>query len=354
MPTTVTRTVAPSGGDHTTLNAALSWFTTNYPDFTASDIIGAIVISGDWTSAADTTPANATGITTDATRYLDIYTTGGARHSGVWSNSAYRLEVTASYGIRFGTNTNGIHVTGLQIYINTASPAASMQGIYANATGALSQEISNCLIRGNTGWNTASYIQNGVQVYHSSVTTSGTVKIWNNIIYDFVNPSGTARGIYGQSFAGSTSTIYSYNNTVHSCRSGIDRSAVGSFIIVNTAVSDCTNNIVGNYEAGTDYNATDDASLGYTVSGSGNTHDVLDAVIVWNNEAGDDFHLVSGDDIIDVGTSDPGTGLFSDDIDGVTRSGTWDIGADEYVSAPSGPIMLGRYMFIARSDGTSE
>lgn len=48
-----------------------------------------------------------------------------------------------------------------------------------------------------------------------------------------------------------------------------------------------------------------------------------------------DLHLAAGDDsgCVDGGTNDPGTGLFSDDIDGVTRSGTWDIGADEYVSA---------------------
>ena len=46
----------------------------------------------------------------------------------------------------------------------------------------------------------------------------------------------------------------------------------------------------------------------------------------------DDFHLVSTDTVaIDNGT-DLGS-PYDVDIDGVARTGSWDIGADEYVSA---------------------
>jgi hypothetical protein len=46
----------------------------------------------------------------------------------------------------------------------------------------------------------------------------------------------------------------------------------------------------------------------------------------------EDFHLISTDtDAIDNGADLSGT--FTTDIDGTTRSGTWDIGADEYVSS---------------------
>ena len=41
-----------------------------------------------------------------------------------------------------------------------------------------------------------------------------------------------------------------------------------------------------------------------------------------------DYHLQSGSDCIDEGT---GTGAPSDDIDGDSRSGSIDMGADEYV-----------------------
>lgn len=47
-----------------------------------------------------------------------------------------------------------------------------------------------------------------------------------------------------------------------------------------------------------------------------------------------DFHLKSGADAIDAGTDLSGT--FTTDIDGVTRSGTWDIGADEYSAGSAG------------------
>jgi hypothetical protein len=73
---TVTKTVCPSGCDYTTVNAAASYFETNYPNFVTSDIVGEIVIQGDWTSSPDTTAVNISLITTDATRYLSIYTTG--------------------------------------------------------------------------------------------------------------------------------------------------------------------------------------------------------------------------------------------------------------------------------------
>jgi hypothetical protein len=67
------------------------------------------------------------------------------------------------------------------------------------------------------------------------------------------------------------------------------------------------------------------------------------------NVAGDDFHLASGDTIAkDAGESlsaDPSF-AFDDDINdgimgggkaGETRSGTWDVGFDEYVAPPSPP-----------------
>jgi hypothetical protein len=55
------------------------------------------------------------------------------------------------------------------------------------------------------------------------------------------------------------------------------------------------------------------------------------------DEAGDDFHLAGTDlGAIRRGKADPGSGLFSDDIDGTTRTGTgrtaWDVGASQYTA----------------------
>lgn len=62
----------------------------------------------------------------------------------------------------------------------------------------------------------------------------------------------------------------------------------------------------------------------------------ISATFTFENGAGDDYHLASNDaGGIDKGTdlSGDGTFAFDDDIDGDTRSGTWDIGFDEYVAA---------------------
>jgi hypothetical protein len=64
---------------------------------------------------------------------------------------------------------------------------------------------------------------------------------------------------------------------------------------------------------------------------------VLNTTNFTNVTAGsEDFHLPAGSALIDVGTDTSGDAAplnFTDDIDGVTRTGTWDIGADEYVAA---------------------
>jgi hypothetical protein len=84
----------------------------------------------------------------------------------------------------------------------------------------------------------------------------------------------------------------------------------------------------GTFAAGTDYNAFSNSSAGYTVTG--NSHDRLSQTFSFIDEAGDDFHLASNDSgARNYGVNDPGSGLFSSDIDAQTRLGTWDIGADE-------------------------
>jgi len=53
--------------------------------------------------------------------------------------------------------------------------------------------------------------------------------------------------------------------------------------------------------------------------------------VTFENEESDDFHLGATDTLAkDNGVSL--SGIFTDDIDGDTRSGAWDIGADEYVA----------------------
>ena len=67
------KTVKPSGGDYTTLSACVN---ANEKDLTSSDEYFDIEIDGDWTSTgADTTNVLFDTYTTDATRYINVYTT---------------------------------------------------------------------------------------------------------------------------------------------------------------------------------------------------------------------------------------------------------------------------------------
>ncbi|MHC4278399.1 MAG: hypothetical protein ACYSTI_13940, partial [Planctomycetota bacterium] len=63
--------------------------------------------------------------------------------------------------------------------------------------------------------------------------------------------------------------------------------------------------------------------------------------------------LPPGSWLIGQGTDTPSGYQLSTDIDGEERTSTWDIGADEYVSAGEPEyVMAGRYMLEVRSDGT--
>lgn len=82
--------------------------------------------------------------------------------------------------------------------------------------------------------------------------------------------------------------------------------------------------LTGNYGASSDETA-DDFFANYINS--------LVAADAFVDAANDDVHLKLGSDLIDAGYDYSATTGANYDIDNVARSGTWDIGADEYVAA---------------------
>ena len=77
--------------------------------------------------------------------------------------------------------------------------------------------------------------------------------------------------------------------------------------------------------ASSSYNCSDDDDVG--------TNKRTPSSLDWDNELADanngDFTIVTGGNCIDNGTDDPGSGIYSDDIIGTTRTSTWSIGAYE-------------------------
>src|SRR3989338_10487807 len=265
-------------------------------DLVTANIVMMVACYGD---GVDTTGVTIDGRTTDATRYIRIYTPVAAsevgvsqRHAGVWDDNKYRL--VASRGSDLGQILLAdpyIELDGLQVQLGT--------GVYEGwgiREATYNSKISNTIIRGPVT-NTQAWI-GGILIYQAG---GGYLKLNNVIIYDFIGGSSN----YGFIWYDSSHSVYASNITVQNCAVGFSGSGM---VLKNSLFKSCTTAASGTFAAGTDYNATNNASIGYTVTGGGNTHDRVSQTFTFVNEAGDDFHLAS----TDAGASNVGVDLSAD------------------------------------------
>lgn len=272
---------------------------------------------------ADTTPTTITGITNAPANPVKVWTDPAEsyRHDGKWSTgNKYRVVASASSGgmIRFSCRA-GIS-EGLQVH-NT-HPTGSGSGLY-HSTSELC-EISECITRlDSTG-------SGSKGIYLIVAKPNANLRIWNNVVYN-----GGGKGIQLITPPDSGWTMAIYNNTV------VDVGSKG--IIVTDAVGDGSlylkNNVV--FNTGDDYDITVFTVRNYTNNmgedadfGSTNYKQTSQAgTDIFEDYDNDDFHLKAGSDALlngtDLSTDPDGVLSFDDDIDGDTRTGTWDIGADQ-------------------------
>lgn len=329
--------------EYASLSAAEAGFTDEYhvndTDLTNADVVVNLTRYYDHDDqTADTTATVIDFGTTDATRYLTIYTPQGGtesinnqRHSGVWDDNKSRLVVTAAGGYTYALTITEEYVRadGLQIEVN-GSTTFDAVGITHTGPSNGDVRISNNVIRGALS---AGGYQSGLIIWRSS-------KIWNNIIYDFED-SGINTAYYN------AATIYLYNNTVWGSAIGINNfNSDNTVTAKNNITQNCTDGYNGTFDASSDYNISD-VSQADADSANATFDGYLTVSFV--DSANDDFHLAS-DDTAAMGA---GIGPSSDanvpttDIDGDNRSGTTcDIGADEYVAAGGVtiPILLHNLM----------
>lgn len=303
MATTVTKTVKTSGGDYTSLSA---WEAGEQGDLVTADEIR----QAECYAMADTTAVIIDGSTTDATRYLRVYTPTAERHAGAWNTGKYYLEVSTGVGITV-TDAN-VYLEGLQILTN-GTRAATVGGADND-----NQRISDCIFRGGT--QPTVYLDGSADKY-----------IWNCIIY-----GGTEQGL--RVFV----AVKIYSCTIIGGTYGLD-STFASPIVKNCYASGAT----AAYEGGTPALTTCASS---DATGSAGLQNIAyDTNNFTNVTAGsENLHIPSGSALKDVGTDTSGDAApmnFTTDIDGDTRTGTWDIGADEYVTAGGTaiPIFINQY-----------
>ncbi len=297
----------------------------------AQNKIAVARIEGTWTQA-DTTRVEISGWTTDAERYIRIYTAPEARHNGT-AGSGYRLTSTES-GALFYVTAAYLRVEGLEFHAASTSTGAVIYLRPNTNPGVGEIHFSHNLIHGNR-----SYTGYGLINYDCR----GVVKVWNNIIYD-VGVSGSTAGI-----GSGAGTVYAYNNTIVDIVGGFAlRSDNGSILARNNLTDAPADDFRGSFAAGCDFNASTDA----TAPG---LHSRRNQTFTFVNRAGKNFHLA----VTDTGARNYGLDLSGDphlaltnDIDGQARSGGWDIGADEtggtdtvapvrFAGAPSGTLPRG-------------
>jgi len=310
--TTVTKVVDPdngSGADYTSLSA---WEAAQQGDLTGVRNEIAVAKCRSTGGTADTTALVVNGWTTSATQYIKIWTDPAEtyRHNGTYqTGNKYRLIVSETKTI--ATYVNNLLIDGLQV-VNTSAATTSV-GI--ESTSLLT--ISNCIFKcsGN-----ASFVNMGINSYNTSY-------IFNTIIYN----CGTHAATMGIGVPDGVNTF------IYNCTVVVTLAAATGYGIYNgTGTATIKNSY---FAAGTSYvgatlttSASSDASTGSV----GLRSIAVNTTNFTNVTAGsEDFHLPVGSALINVGTDTHAEGAplnFTTDIDGQTRTRTWDVGADEYYS----------------------
>lgn len=319
-----TVTVRSSGGDYTSLNAALAGesanLTTNCHGTGSAGILTISCGNFEDTTAAST----GTGYTTSSSYYINIVGDPSdivsGTNTGVWSTSRYRLVYTGATASAIAVYEQHVRFSDIQIFLNRVgvSYEACINFAYYSGTNAEHYVVRSIFRSTGGSCDTAKFV---------NACDNGGLTVINSIFYD-------SRSVNGCKCIDAKANTIVYNCTFQNSYLGILLTGT-SAVIQNCLFSSLNTGVSGTCAAGTDYNATNNAAIGYTVTGGGNTHDRLSQTFTFVDESGDNFHLAANDS----GARDYGvdlSGTFTDDIDGQTRTGTWDIGADEYIAVSTG------------------
>jgi hypothetical protein len=321
----VVKTIKPSGGDYTSLS---NWEAGRQADLTATD--------SEWAECyamEDATAVTISGWTTTSTNRIRIYCASGHGHEGSWSDSKYRLVVSVAGGGVISQTENYVTLDGLQIY-NTASdrPCGIIfnAGTFTNANNLT--EVSRCILRGtpNTSTFDATLSHGGIRTNNLS-SDRLILHVSNSVFYGWKNGAGGSGLMCGIEMRAYLGTGKFYNCTIHDCEVGIRQNS-STVTIKNTIFSGCISIDASGTVADTYCATTSNNTKGLNPSGTGNR---FSQTFSFTDAANGDFRLLSSD----TGAKDHGADLSGDapavtvDIKGESRTGTYDIGADEYIAS---------------------
>jgi hypothetical protein len=256
---------------------------------------------------------------TSPSSYLRIFTPVAAwevgasqRHTGVFDSTRYSIVSTAAGNPALAIYGNAVRVEGLQVDYNVASGG---QGAIFVQTDDADIRISHTIVRGRANNPGA----NGILIQGA---TAYTTRLWNNLVHGF---DGSC--IVDNTLADTAMQVTIYNNTL-SCGSGlrVERATVVAKNNIFANVRDACVDEQGGDTFGSDYNV---CNLDETLVGASSVSAVSAAFV---DAATGDFHLSPADTVAADRGADLSADLslaFTTDLDGDSREGSWDIGADE-------------------------
>ncbi len=309
-----------ASGDYASLNALEGAQEQDLTDGGGDTYTAINTTTGD--NAADTTATTFVGWTTGAANFISVEAASGdqAIKTG-WDASRYRLSVTGDTVLII--TEAYVRIDGLQIEVD---PDANDERAILVNDGVIGNDIriSNCRIRCLDTDGT--FVSQGIV----SGDDEENVKIWNCIITGFLAATWGAAIIDINS-----NTLGIYNNILYNNEVGIFRQD-GTWVAKNNAVFKNTNDFNGTITV--DYCASDDNDGTNNVAESGGGADWPDDFV---DAANGDFTLKATSNLAGAGINDPGSGLYSTDIEGDNYVvDSWSLGVDELVGAPPAGIVV--------------
>ena len=205
--------------------------------------------SADTISAA-TTIAFA-GWTTSNSNYIKWWTdpTEAYRHQGIYSSSYYRVE-KAEADVTLVSLSENIVVDGIQFKITKTGSSSYLHAIDCTTSSYTDNiiQISNNIVMGVYSGTDGEHI--GIRTNWLAGSDTRTIKIWNNIVYDWTDTNSKAMSL------NNGWTSYVHNNTIHNSYYGLYNNE-SDCDIINNIIMDCTTPKSGSFLTDTNNITTD-------------------------------------------------------------------------------------------------
>jgi hypothetical protein len=302
----------------------------NNTDLTAADVI--LNIPCYYDSGIDGGNCTIDGWTTDATRFINIYTpyntatecNQSQRHAGVYNTGCYYRGNSDANSKSILIKDDNVRIDGLQITLTNTT--TNLSGVEIDSIGSVADvRVSNCIFVGPGAGNAQVPVALWV-VSSATIHADAKIKFWNNVAYLWGNGNG------GACYIPHTSAhTWINSNTFVSCNLGIlvlnSNTVIKNNICYLTALDYFTDSTWG----------TGSTNNAYDCNAPGATNDKLMTSATVGNYfvSATNYHLNSaGANVLEI--SNDGADLSGDsvlpittDIDQMTRYTPWSCGADQ-------------------------